>query len=97
MSINRYSNLKLINNTFISTFPAINPSELEQEDDLIVKISSTQRIDQLAYQYLGDGSLWWMICLLNGMKTPFDNISNKLLRIPASPEYIINILESKFI
>jgi hypothetical protein len=82
--------------TIMSILPAINPEDLYSPSDIFVKLKYGQRIDNLAYQYLGDGHYWWAICLINGLNTPFDSslISGKLLRIPTSINKIIQILES---
>jgi len=85
-----------IQQTIMSILPAINPEDLYSSSDIFVKIKIGQRIDNLAYQYLGDGRYWWAICLINGLRTPFDAslISGKLLRVPTSINKIIQILES---
>ncbi len=89
---NRYSNLNIINKKFIETFPAINYKSLQRSDDILLKIKSGIRIDQLAQQYLGDGKLWWIVVLINGGSTPFDDkfLPGKIIRIPRN---INNILE----
>lgn len=70
--------------------------ELQRSDDIVVSIKYGQRIDQLAYQYLGDGSLWWVICLLNGASTPFSEKFSvgSLIRIPTNVSYILSVIES---
>jgi hypothetical protein len=98
MTTNRYSYQKLLTSasgSYISTYPSVMPEELQRPDDLFVKISYGQRIDNLAYDYLGDGGYWWIICLVNGFPTPFENTEGKVIRIPTSVNYILNILEKK--
>ena len=81
----------------LSSFPSIDPNDLQSSDDFYIKLQYGQRIDTLAYQYLGDGRYWWIICLLNGLRTPFDKslITGKILRIPTSIAPIIKTLEEK--
>lgn len=95
--IDRYSFLPIISEKFIATFPVIKLEELYSNSDFFVKLQYGQRLDQLAYQYLGSGQYWWCIALINGLKTPFDKelIVGKLLRIPISINKIIQILENK--
>jgi hypothetical protein len=80
----------------ISILPTINPSDLYSSSDIFLKIQAGQRIDNLAFKYLGDGKYWWAICLINGLANPFDVslISGTLLRIPTSINKIIQFLES---
>lgn len=82
---------------FIATFPRINPTELQRPDDIFIKIGYGQRIDAIAYDYLGDGGYWWVICMINGFSTPFDPqiIAGKVIRIPSSLGFIFNVLEQK--
>lgn len=81
----------------MNSFPFINPRELWSDDDLFIKLQYGQRIDNIAHQYLGSGSYWWILCLVNGLKTPFDQtlVEGKLLRIPISIAKIFKILEEK--
>jgi hypothetical protein len=95
-STSRYD-WQAISTTGLTTFPAINPLELQSDDDFYVKLRYGQRIDNLAYQYLGNGHYWWVICLLNGYKTPFDPvlITGAIVRVPISVARIFKILEDK--
>jgi len=97
--IDRYSFLDIISEKYIKTFPAIKASELYSNTDIFLKLNYGQRIDTLAYQYLGSGNYWWVICLINNLRTPFDKglIVGKLLRIPISINRIITVLENKSI
>lgn len=92
MSINRYKNLNLINKRFIESFPNIKTTDLQRSDDYVIRLKPNQRLDQLAAKYLGDGTLWWAICLLNNFGTPFDNKiqAGMLIRIPKSVNNILN-------
>lgn len=91
----RYSNISIINNRFMSTFPSINIKSIQRDDDIIVEIENGTRIDQLATQYLNDGKLWWVICLLNGAFTPFDKkfLTGNLIRIPRTTNHILNLIK----
>ncbi len=88
----RYTNLNIINQRFIETFPSINANDIQRSDDILVKLKNGDRIDLLAQRYLGDGKLWYIICLVNGAKTPFDNIflPGNIIRIPRSINHILN-------
>lgn len=85
------------NGKAMTSFPFINPVDLQSADDFFVKLQYGQRIDHLAHKYLGDGHYWWIICLLNGLKTPFDSalITGRILRIPITTAKFFKILEEK--
>lgn len=81
----------------MTTFPFIDPRELESPDDFFIRLQYGQRLDNIAYQYLGNGHYWWVICLLNGLKTPFDQslVNGRLLRVPITVARIFRALEEK--
>lgn len=54
-----------------------------QPDDLFHAVLDTDRIDLLAYKYLGDPTLWWVICDYNDIFFPLDLELGAVLRIPS--------------
>ena len=56
------------------------PSE---PDDVFHVLQDGDRIDLLAYRYLGDPTLWWVICDYNDIFLPFDLELGAVLRIPS--------------
>jgi len=57
-----------------------------RDDDLYVISTEGDRLDNLAFQFYGDSSLWWYIGNANNLKTM--NIpAGTSLRIPTSVEY----------
>lgn len=54
----------------------------DRDTDLYITYKFTDRIDNLAYKYYKDSSLFWIILLANGCGTELDIDDNDLLRIP---------------
>ena len=54
-----------------------------QPDDLFHVVQDTDRIDLLAHRYLGDPTLWWVICDYNDIFFPLDLEVGVILRIPS--------------
>ena len=54
-----------------------------QPDDLFHVVQDTDRIDLLAYRYLGDPTLWWVICDYNDIFFALDLEFGVVLRIPS--------------
>ncbi len=52
-------------------------------DDRFHTVVSGDRLDVLAQRYLGDASLWWVICDCNDIAVPFGLHAGIALRIPA--------------
>jgi len=99
MASSRYDFQKILrggaSGDIMSAFPQITSSDLQSSNDIFVRLQYGQRVDNLAYKYLGDGQYWWVICLMNNLKTPFDQnlVVGKILRVPTSLSKIIRRLE----
>lgn len=51
-------------------------------DDIIIRITSPDRLDKIAQTFYGDSELWWAIAALNSIKGSYVVPSNTILRIP---------------
>ena len=59
------------------------PMVPEDEGDTYIQVTSTDRLDKLAYEFYNDASLWWVIASTNGLgKGTLIVKENTLLRIP---------------
>lgn len=61
-------------------------------DDLFHAVAEGDRIDLIAYRYLGRAELWWVICDYNEMFFPLDLESGKVLRLPSAEQVEMRIL-----
>ena len=52
-------------------------------DDRFHEVILGDRVDKLAYRYLGDASLWFVICDVNDIPFPLDLTPGLKLRIPS--------------
>ena len=55
-----------------------------QPDDIFHIVQAGDRIDLLAYRYLGDPTLWWIICDYNDIFLPLEVELGAVLRIPSA-------------
>tara|TARA_B100001564_G_C20511497_1_gene610831 strand:- start:167 stop:454 length:288 start_codon:yes stop_codon:yes gene_type:complete len=72
----------------------IYPGNIERnEDDLYIYIQAGIRLDNLAFKYYKDTTLWWVIALANNLgKGTFFVPPGTRLRIPSkTSEYIQNL------
>jgi len=81
----RYQTAKQIKDKYnkrkVST--VIVPAVPIDENDTYIEITSTDRLDKLAYEFYNDASLWWVIASTNGLgKGTLIVKENTLLRIP---------------
>ncbi|HRT96273.1 MAG TPA: hypothetical protein P5532_17760 [Planctomycetota bacterium] len=61
-------------------------------DDRFHTVVEGDRLDLLAYRYLGDARLWWVIADYNDIFWPLDLGLGRLLRIPSAQHAQMNIL-----
>ena len=100
MARSRYNNFRTIKDQEtkrlrLETFPKITSNDLKSDTDIIIKLDAEQRLDSIALEYLGDGKLWWVVCLMNDMVFPFGNDIKKgtNLRIPTNINRIYEIID----
>ena len=78
----------------IETWIIQNPP-VDTVSDIIIQITSTERLDKLADQFYGDQSLWYILAQANGLgKGSYIVPSETILRIPSLTrlqEFIINV------
>lgn len=64
-----------------------------QPDDSFHQVVEGDRIDMLAYHYLGDPILWWVICDFNDIAFPLDLAVGATLRIPSLERVMLVLLD----
>lgn len=81
----------------MATFPPVEASDIESDNDITITFSDGDRLDALASKYLGDGRYWWAICLMNNIHLPLGNavLPGTTLRIPTDISVIQNVIKQK--
>ena len=74
-------NIKSYGTTVYSAIP-------EMDSDIYVITQMGDRLDNLAFQFYGDQSLWWYIAKANNLKFMTIPVGTSL-RIPATTQYAI--------
>lgn len=69
---------------FLGARPQIDTTP--RSDDRFHIVKEGERIDLIAFSYLGDAALWWMVCDYNDIFYPLELEVGSVLRIP-SVEY----------
>ena len=67
---------------FLGTRPQIDTSP--QPDDVFHTVVEGDRIDLIAYRYLGRADLWWVICDYNDIFFAMELESGAVLRVPSA-------------
>jgi len=63
-----------------------------EPDDAFYTVREGDRIDLIAYHYLGDASLWWIICDYNDIFFPLEIDAGTVLRIPSLEHVQLRLL-----
>lgn len=64
-----------------------------QPDDRFHIVVEGDRIDLLAYRYLGDPTLWWVIGDFNDIAFPLELTVGATLRIPSLERVMLELLD----
>ena len=88
MAESRYRNTQIIDNKYQSTFdfPSVDWSKIST---FSIRITDSDRMDILAAKYFNDGTLWWVIALINDIAWPWDFASGQIIKIPVDVSEIL--------
>ena len=63
-----------------------------RHDDRLHTVVEGDRMDLLAYRYLGDARLWWIICDYNDLFFPLALNAGWVLRIPSEERVLMHAI-----
>ena len=75
---------------FFGSRPALDTAP--RHDDLFHTVTDGDRIDLIAWRYLGDASLWWVLCDYNELFWPLELESGSVLRMPSREHLVMRVL-----
>ncbi len=75
---------------FLGSRPRIDTSP--RPDDVFHVVVEGDRIDLIAYRYLGRSELWWVICDYNDIFFPLELVPGATIRIPSLDHLEMHIL-----
>lgn len=91
--MNRYQNIPETKYNGKRAYQTVRYPEIPfNEEDIYVVVSEETRFDNLAQQYYGDSSLWWVISIAN-RTLPQNSLtppSGTQIRIPFNPVDVVN-------
>lgn len=76
---------------FLGTRPSIDASP--RPDDTFHTVVEGDRIDLIAFRYLGNAGLWWIVCDYNNIFFPMDLEPGSVLRLPSVERVQMRILD----
>lgn len=93
----RYSNLAVTSGSIGRRYyvNAVYPTIPASEQDSYIIVSSTDRLDLIAFDFYGDSSLWWIIATANDLDgSSLFPPSGMQIRVPANYASIITSFEA---
>ena len=98
MATSRYNRFRTVKSFVgdprrLETFPAISLNEISTIPHTIIKFKESDRLDNLAFQFYGDVSLWWIIAITNPDTVNFSSLFLPIgtqIRIPQEISPIID-------
>ena len=61
-------------------------------DDVFHTVVEGDRVDLIAYRYLGRADLWWVVCDYNDIFLPLELPVGQVLRVPSSDHVQMRLL-----
>ena len=102
MATSRYKNFAQVRSSKVDyfrleTFPPVSAADLQNIPHTTIVFKETDRLDNLAEEFMGRATYWWIICLMNNLENPFSYklLPGVLLRIPNNPDAIISMIQNK--
>jgi hypothetical protein len=91
MASSRYKNIPIISGSYYSTFdfPKIDLSKLHTFN---IRTSTADRLDTLAFRYLGAGEYWWILAMINNYAWAFDFVPGEIMKVPTNVDDILRLI-----
>lgn len=91
MPNSRYRNVVPISSSYYGTYEFPYP-KLASVPVFSIRTTSLDRLDTLAFKYLGAGEYWWIIAMLNNIDWAFDFVPGEILKIPIDVQDVLRFI-----
>jgi hypothetical protein len=90
MPISRYRNTSIISGSYYETadLPKIDFSSIQT---FSIVPTAEDRLDTLAFKFLGSGEYWWIIAMMNDIQWAFDFEPGKVIKIPVDVQDVLRL------
>jgi hypothetical protein len=91
MTVNRYRNIPIISGSYYGTYNF--PDEaLAKVACYNIRTTAHDRLDTLAFKYLGSGTYWWVLAMLNNIQWAFDFVPGEILKVPQDVQDVLRLV-----
>lgn len=91
MPTSRYRNTDIVSGSYYQTYE-FPDEQIAALPIFTIRTTSNDRLDTLAFQYLGSGEYWWVIAMLNNIEWAFDFVPGEILKIPVDVQDVLKFI-----
>jgi hypothetical protein len=91
MSISRYRNTNIIDKKYYDTINFPSKEQLDTISTYNIRVANFDRLDILAFKYLGAGEHWWILALINDLDWAFKFTEGQILKIPVDVQDVLRL------
>ena len=91
-SVGRYRNNQIVDGKYYDTFEFPTQEQLDAISTYSVRVNKFDRLDNLAAKYLGDGTYWWVIAIMNNLEWAFGFEEGQILLIPVNVQDVLRLI-----
>lgn len=91
--ISRYIRLDVLENKYLETPKYLNITQQMIGEYKVLTLTNGNRLDIVAYDNYSDPELWWVLALVNDLKTPFITQTINLI-VPINVNNILNSINT---
>lgn len=91
MAISRYRNVDALDGKFYETVDFPTKEQLNAINVIRVRPARFERLDVLAFKFLGSGEYWWVIALMNDLDWAFSYSDGQILKIPVDVQDVLRL------
>jgi hypothetical protein len=92
VATSRYRNVKVVDGKYYETVVFPTKQQLNEISTYNIRVSRFDRLDNLAFKYLGDGTYWWIISLMNDLDWAFGFEEGQILKIPVNVQDVLRLI-----
>ena len=92
MASGRYRNTQIIDGKYYGTVVFPTKAQLDAISTYNIRLSKFDRLDNLAFKYLGEGEYWWILALMNDLEWAFRFEEGQILKIPVNINDVLGLM-----
>lgn len=96
MSLSRYRNINILQDDngkrHYATMKFPTKKQLDTIPSFKIRLSQFDRLDQLAAKHLGDGTLWWILAMMNDIDWAYKFNAGDIIKVPINVDDVLKLV-----